>query len=151
EAIEQGAGLIIAHHPPIFRPLKNIQTDFAQGRLLEKLIKHDIVVYAAHTNLDVAWGGVNDLLADARGHEETSVLVPTFEEELVKIAVFVPESHEDALRQALGEAGAGSIGDYEFCSFTLPGTGRFRPTEAADPYQGEAGKMEETAESKIEV
>lgn len=151
EAIAKGAGLIIAHHPPIFRPMKNIQTDFAQGRLMEKLIKNDITVYAAHTNLDVARGGVNDLLADALGLEETEVLVPTYEEELVKIAVFVPESHEETLRTALGEAGAGSIGDYEFCSYTLAGTGRFRPTQDADPYLGEAGKMEETAEAKIEV
>ncbi|MDN7226862.1 Nif3-like dinuclear metal center hexameric protein [Planococcus sp. N064] len=151
EAIEKGAGLIIAHHPPIYRPIKNLQTDFPQGRIIEKLIKHDIAVYAAHTNLDVAKGGVNDLLADALGLAETNVLVPTYEAELVKIAVFVPESHEEQVREALGKAGAGAIGDYEFCSYTLSGTGRFRPTEAADPYIGEAGKMEVTAESKIEV
>lgn len=151
EAIAKGAGLIIAHHPPIFRPLKNLQTDFPQGRLMEKLIKADVAVYAAHTNLDVAWGGVNDLLADALGLKNTSVLVPTFEAELVKIAVFVPESHEDAIREALGKAGAGAIGDYEYCSYTLSGTGRFRPTDEAAPFIGEAGKMEVTAESKVEV
>lgn len=151
EAIEKGAALIIAHHPPIYRPLKNLQTDFPQGRLMEKLIKHDIAVYAAHTNLDVARGGVNDLLADALGLQDTSVMVQTYEAELVKIAVFVPESHEDQVREALGKAGAGVIGDYEFCSYTLSGTGRFRPTQGADPFIGEAGKMEKTAESKIEV
>ncbi|MEZ0480495.1 Nif3-like dinuclear metal center hexameric protein [Planococcus sp. SSTMD024] len=151
EAIEKGAGLIIAHHPPIFRPLKNLQTDFPQGQLMEKLIKNDIAVYAAHTNLDVAWGGVNDLLADALGLSETDVLVKTYEAELVKIAVFVPESHEDQVRKAFGDAGAGAIGDYDYCSYTLSGTGRFRPNASADPYIGEAGKMEETAESKIEV
>lgn len=151
EAIAKGAGLIIAHHPPIYRPMKNLQTDHPQGRLMEKLIKHDIAVYAAHTNLDVAEGGVNDLLADALGLSDTSVLVPTYEAELVKIAVFVPESHEEAVREALGKAGAGAIGDYEFCSYTLSGTGRFRPTAGADPYIGESGKMEKTAESKIEV
>lgn len=151
EAIAKGAGLIIAHHPPIFRPLKNLQTDFPQGRLMEKLIKSDIAVYAAHTNLDVAQGGVNDLLADALGLKNTRVLVPTFEAELVKIAVFVPESHEEAVREAFGKAGAGAIGDYEYCSYTLSGTGRFRPTAEADPYIGEAGKMEVTAESKVEV
>ncbi|HSI67343.1 MAG TPA: Nif3-like dinuclear metal center hexameric protein, partial [Planococcus sp. (in: firmicutes)] len=140
-----------AHHPPIFRPLKNLQTDFPQGRLLEKLIKHDIAVYAAHTNLDVAWGGVNDLLADALSLKDTKVLETTYEAELVKISVFVPESHENQLREALGNAGAGSIGDYEYCSYTLSGTGRFRPNAEADPFIGEAGKMEETAESKIEV
>ena len=67
EAIEKGANLIIAHHPPIFRPLKNIATDTPQGRMIEKCIKHDISVYAAHTNLDVAPGGVNDMLADRLG------------------------------------------------------------------------------------
>lgn len=151
EAIEKEAALIIAHHPPIFRPLKNLQTDFPQGRLIEKLIKHDIAVYAAHTNLDVANGGVNDLLADALGLQNTQIMVPTYEAELVKIAVFVPESHEDEVREALGKAGAGAIGDYEFCSYTLSGTGRFRPTQDADPFIGEAGKLEHTAESKIEV
>lgn len=151
EAIAKSAELIIAHHPPIFRPLKNLQTDFPQGRLMEKLIKHDIAVYAAHTNLDVAEGGVNDLLADALGLSDTKILVPTYEAELVKIAVFVPESHEEQVREALGNAGAGAIGDYEHCSYTLSGTGRFRPTKDADPYIGEAGKMEMTAESKIEV
>lgn len=151
EAIAKGAELIIAHHPPIFRPLKNLQTDFPQGRLMEKLIKHDIAVYAAHTNLDVAKGGVNDLLADALGLSDTKILVPTYEAELVKIAVFVPETHEEKVREALGRAGAGAIGDYEYCSYTLSGTGRFKPTADADPYIGEAGKMEMTAESKIEV
>ncbi|WP_203333037.1 Nif3-like dinuclear metal center hexameric protein [Planococcus beigongshangi] len=151
EAIAKKAELIIAHHPPIFRPMKNLQTDLPQGRLMEKLIKHDIAVYAAHTNLDVAEGGVNDLLAQALGLQNTKVLVQTYEAELVKIAVFVPESHEDQVREALGKAGAGAIGDYEHCSYTLSGTGRFRPTAEADPYIGEAGKMEKTEESKIEV
>ncbi|MEK6268463.1 MAG: Nif3-like dinuclear metal center hexameric protein [Planococcus sp. (in: firmicutes)] len=151
EAIAKGAGLIIAHHPPIFRPLKNLQTDFPHGRLMEKLIKSDIAVYAAHTNLDVAVGGVNDLLATALGLQNTKVLVPTYEAELVKIAVFVPETHEEAVREALAKAGAGAIGEYESCSYTLSGTGRFRPTNGADPYIGEAGKMEVTAESKVEV
>ncbi|TAA66257.1 Nif3-like dinuclear metal center hexameric protein [Planococcus salinarum] len=151
EAIAKGAELIIAHHPPIFRPLKTLQTDFSQGALLEKLIKHDIAVYAAHTNLDVAEGGVNDLLAKALGLQNTEVLVETYEAELVKIAVFVPESHEEEVREAFGKAGAGAIGDYDHCSYTLSGTGRFRPTAKADPYIGETGKMEMTEESKIEV
>lgn len=151
EAIAKKAELIIAHHPPIFRPMKNLQTDLPQGRLMEKLIKHDIAVYAAHTNLDVADGGVNDLLAQVLGLQNTKVLVQTYEAELVKIAVFVPDSHEEQVLEALGNAGAGAIGDYEHCSYTLSGTGRFRPTAEADPYIGEAGKMEKTEESKIEV
>ncbi len=151
EAIAKGAGLIIAHHPPIFRPMKSLQTDFPQGRLMEKLIKSNIAVYAAHTNLDVAIGGVNDLLATALGLQNTKVLVPTYEEELVKIAVFVPESHEEAVREAFTKAGAGAIGDYEGCSYTLSGIGRFQPTAKANPHIGKAGKMKMTQESKVEI
>ena len=86
--------LIIAHHPLIYRPLKKIDTTSAAGRIVEKLIKHDIAVYAAHTNLDVAKGGVNDLLAAALQLENTEVLVPTHEVALKKLVVFVPREAE---------------------------------------------------------
>lgn len=82
EAIQKNVQLIIAHHPPIFRPLQKIATDTAQGRTIEKLIKHDIAVYAAHTNLDVVSGGVNDLLAEALGLQNVELLVPTYEMKL---------------------------------------------------------------------
>src|SRR5690606_23462277 len=85
EAINKDVQLMIAHHPPLFRPLKAIRTDTPYGRMIEKLIKHDIAVYAAHTNLDVTKGGVNDWLAEALGLENTEVLVPTYEEPLKKL------------------------------------------------------------------
>ncbi|WP_433743191.1 Nif3-like dinuclear metal center hexameric protein [Falsibacillus pallidus] len=151
EAIEMRADLIIAHHPPIFRPLKKLALDSASGRIIEKLIKHDIAVYAAHTNLDVAKGGVNDLLADALGLKDTKVMVPTFEEKLKKLAVFVPESHESEVREALANAGAGAIGAYSRCSFSSNGTGRFLPGEGTDPYIGAKGKLEEVKECRIET
>ena len=94
EAIESGVELFIAHHPLIYRPLKKIDTASAAGRIIEKLMKHDIAVYAAHTNLDVAKGGVNDLLAAALKLENTEVLVPTHEIALKKLAVFVPVEAE---------------------------------------------------------
>ena len=90
EAIEKEVDLIIAHHPLIYRPLKNIMTDQLPGRMIEKLLKHDIAVYAAHTNLDVAKGGVNDLLAEALELSNTEVLVPTHEIQLKKLVVYVP-------------------------------------------------------------
>ncbi len=68
-------------------------TDTIQGRMIEKLLKHEIAVYAAHTNLDVANGGVNDLLAEALGLENPEVLVPTFDTKLKKLVVYVPASH----------------------------------------------------------
>ncbi|MBI0576374.1 Nif3-like dinuclear metal center hexameric protein [Neobacillus cucumis] len=151
EAIEKNVQLIIAHHPPIFRPLKNLLTDTTQGRMIEKLLKHDIAVYAAHTNLDVAKGGVNDLLAAALGLENSKVLVPTYETPLKKIVVFVPKSHEEQVRKALGNAGAGFIGNYSHCSFTTDGTGRFLPGEDTKPYLGVPGQLEEALEVRIET
>lgn len=71
--------------------------------------------------------------------------------ELVKLVVFVPEENADEVRQALGEAGAGKIGEYSFCSFSIKGIGRFRPSDKADPHIGSAGKMEEVNEERIEV
>ncbi|MBU8916476.1 Nif3-like dinuclear metal center hexameric protein [Bacillus sp. FJAT-29953] len=151
EAIEKKVQLIIAHHPPIFRPLKNIITDTVQGQIIEKLLKHDIAVYAAHTNLDVAKGGVNDWLAEALGLEDAEVLVPTFDTKLKKLVVFVPVSHADELRQALGNAGAGFIGSYSHCSFTANGTGRFLPGEDTNPFIGKPGELETVEEVRIET
>jgi dinuclear metal center YbgI/SA1388 family protein len=151
EAIEKNVQLIIAHHPPIFRPLKNVITDTVQGRMIEKLIKHDIAVYAAHTNLDVAVGGVNDLLAEALGLEGTEVLVPTYETKLKKVVVFVPLSHADEIRRALGKAGAGYIGNYSHCSFSTEGTGRFLPGEDTNPHIGTQGQLEAVDEVRIET
>jgi dinuclear metal center YbgI/SA1388 family protein len=151
EAIEKNVQLIIAHHPPIFRPMKNVLTDTVQGRMIEKLIKHDIAVYAAHTNLDVATGGVNDLLAEALGLEKTEVLVPTYETKLKKIVVYVPAVDADNIRQVVGNAGAGSIGNYSNCSFSTKGKGRFLPGENTNPHIGQRGQLEEVDEVRIET
>ena len=151
EAIEKNVQLIIAHHPIIFRPLKNVLTDTTQGRMVEKLLKHDIAVYAAHTNLDVAKGGVNDLLAAALELQEPEVLVPTFDTKLKKLVVFVPTSHAEEIRNVLGKAGAGFIGNYSHCTFSTNGTGRFLPGENTNPFVGQPGQLEEVDEIRIET
>ena len=151
EAIEKGATLIIAHHPPIFRPLKGVATDTPQGRVIEKCLKNDITVYAAHTNLDVAPGGVNDMIAEQLGLMETKVVAPTYSESLYKITVFSPVTHAAEMRLALKNAGAGTMGDYGGCSFTSSGTGRFTPIDGANPFIGEVGNEEVFNEEKIEV
>ena len=69
----------------------------------------------------------------------------------VKLVVFVPVTRAQAVREALGEAGAGKIGNYDHCSFSVRGTGRFRPREGAKPFIGEAGKLEEVEEERVEV
>lgn len=151
EAISAGCELIIAHHPPIFRKLSNLRTDNPQGQLYEKCIKHDIAVYAAHTNLDVAPGGVNDLLADALGLQNRQTLEHTYSEQLMKLAVYTPASHVDEVRIALSKVGAGRLGDYDSCSFSSVGEGRFRALEGADPFIGSVGEITIAQEEKIEV
>lgn len=151
EAINKDVQLMIAHHPPLFRPLKAIRTDTPYGRMIEKLIKHDIAVYAAHTNLDVTKGGVNDWLAEALGLENTEVLVPTYEEPLKKLVVFSPLEASDGLRKALGDVGCGFIGNYSHCSFSAQGTGRFLPGDGTKPYIGQPGELESVAEERIET
>ena len=71
--------------------------------------------------------------------------------ELVKIVVFVPEENADEVREALGEAGAGQIGEYSFCSYSLKGVGRFKPSTCANPHIGTSGKLESVDEERIEV
>lgn len=151
EAIERNVQLIIAHHPPIFRPLKSIVTDTPAGRIIEKLIKHEITVYAAHTNLDVASGGVNDMLADALQLTNTKVLYPTYETKLKKLVVYVPVENVEEVKRALGNAGAGAIGNYSHCSFSSPGTGQFLPNEFANPHIGVEGKLESVNEERLET
>jgi dinuclear metal center YbgI/SA1388 family protein len=151
EAIRHQADLIIAHHAIIYRPLPHIQTDTPAGRLYEKLIKHDIAVYISHTNLDVAKGGVNDLLAEALGLTNTAPLEEIYSEKLKKLVVFVPATHAEAVRNAMFQAGGGWIGQYSHCSFNSEGTGTFMPREGTDPFIGSQGKLEQVAEIRIET
>ncbi|MGE6629276.1 Nif3-like dinuclear metal center hexameric protein [Bacillus sp. NPDC077027] len=151
EAIEKKVDLIIAHHPPIFRPLKQVATDQPSGRIIEKCIKHDIAVYVAHTNLDVADGGVNDLLAEALELQQTRVLVPTHDDQVKQLVVYAPEEYEESVRTALGNAGAGHIGKYSHCAFSNEGTGSFLPTEGATPFIGKTGSLEFVQEVRIET
>jgi len=151
EAIREEVDLIIAHHPLIFRPLKQVNTDTAAGRIIEKSIKHNITIYAAHTNLDIANGGVNDLMAEALGLKECEILSETERVKLKKLVVFVPKAEADHVRSAMAESGAGHIGNYSHCTFNSEGVGTFLPLEGADPFIGKQGELESVEEVKIET
>ncbi|MYL47936.1 Nif3-like dinuclear metal center hexameric protein [Halobacillus litoralis] len=151
EAIEKKVDLIIAHHPLLFVKLNQINLDTPKGRIVQKLIKHDITVYAAHTNLDIATGGVNDVMAELIGVTNSRPLIETGSDSLVKLTVFVPENHADDLRNAISEAGAGHIGHYSHCTYQLSGQGTFKPEEGTNPYLGEQGKLEIVDEKRIET
>lgn len=151
EAIDKNIDLIIAHHPLLFKPLKQINTDHFRGRIIQKLIQHDITVYATHTNLDVASGGVNDMLADLLSLNNRKSLVDIQEEQLYKFVVFVPETHVQDITNALANKGAGHLGDYSNCTFQTKGVGTFKPLSGANPFIGEVNKVEHVDEVKVEA
>ncbi|HJV45629.1 MAG TPA: Nif3-like dinuclear metal center hexameric protein [Bacillota bacterium] len=151
EAIANAVDLIIAHHAVIFKPLRTLRTDQPAGKLYEKLIKHDIAVYIAHTNLDTAVGGINDLMADALHLQNTEPLDIMYTEAMKKIVVFVPKTHHDQVMEAMTEAGAGWIGNYSHCTFTTEGEGTFLPLEGTNPFLGEQGKLERVKEIRLET
>src|SRR5690606_27426056 len=133
EAREVGAGLVVTHHPLLFRPLKRLTTSDPTGALALRLAEAGIAYYAAHTNLDAAVGGVSFALAERLGLAEVRFLAPG-EGQLVKLVTFAPATHAEGVRQAMAGSGAGRIGDYEACAFTLRGTGHFRPGTSTDPF-----------------
>ncbi|HEY3367574.1 MAG TPA: Nif3-like dinuclear metal center hexameric protein [Symbiobacteriaceae bacterium] len=151
EALREHASLVVLHHPAIFKPLKALRFDSPAGRRLERLMLAGIAVYAAHTNLDMSPGGTNDTLAAAVGLQAPEVLLNAGEEKYVKLVVFVPEGHEDAVRDALGRAGAGHIGNYSHCTFQAPGTGTFLPLAGTNPFIGQQGKLAYTPEFRLET
>ena len=132
-AVAHGVNLIVSHHPIIFSGIKALRSDTYDGEMYQKLLAYHISVYSAHTNLDSADGGVNDVLARRLGLREVTGLVPGVKETLYKVAVYVPESHSEAVRQAMAAAGAGYTGNYSDCSFTVKGDGRFKPRAARIP------------------
>lgn len=152
EAIEKKVDLIIAKHPPIFRPIKRLTTDQPQHKMYADLLKHDIAIYAAHTNLDIVPNGLNDWLCEEIGIKNTSYLKKIHSIPYQKLAVFVPETAGDQMREALAKAGAGKMSDrYKDCSFTVIGKGRFKPIGTANPAIGQINQSEIVKEEKIEV
>ncbi|WP_235001596.1 Nif3-like dinuclear metal center hexameric protein [Halobacillus sp. Marseille-P3879] len=151
EAIEEGVDLIIAHHPLLFVKVNKIDVETPKGRVVQKLLKHNISVYASHTNLDIASGGVNDVMSRLLDLQDTRPLIETNKEELLKLAVYVPHTHTEQVRNAISEAGAGHIGDYSHCTYQVNGEGTFKPLEGSDPYIGNTGELEKVEEKRIET
>jgi dinuclear metal center YbgI/SA1388 family protein len=151
EARDKGAGLIVSHHPLFFKPLKSIRFDRVEGELIRYLISHRIGVYAAHTNLDLADGGVNTVLARILGLNEITILQATGRDMCYKLAVFVPVGHLEQVRSAIADAGAGWIGNYSHCTFSSAGTGTFKPLTGANPFIGSVGEIEQVEEIRLET
>ncbi|MBK9732293.1 MAG: Nif3-like dinuclear metal center hexameric protein [Chitinophagaceae bacterium] len=150
EAITTGCNLVIAHHPVIFSGIKKITGSNYVERILLLAIRHHIAIYAAHTNLDNLIYGVNAKIAERLNLQDLKVLSAK-NDQLMKLFTFVPVSHAEQVRAALFNAGAGSIGNYDECSFNVDGMGTFRGNDSSNAFVGEKGKRHIEPETKIEV
>ncbi len=150
EAIRLDYNLIIAHHPIVFKGLKRLNANNYVERTVLKAIKNDIALYAIHTNLDNVYQGVNFKIAHQLNLQNIKILAPKAQT-LMKLVTFVPEAYTTAVLSALGTAGAGQIGEYKNCAFQVTGIGQFEPSDRAKPFIGQAGKLENVAETRLEV
>ncbi|MFA5328959.1 MAG: Nif3-like dinuclear metal center hexameric protein [Prolixibacteraceae bacterium] len=150
EAIAKNLNLVVAHHPIIFSGIKKLNGKNYIERCVIKAIKNNIAVYAAHTNLDSVFGGVNSKICEKIDLQNCRILAP-IPDFLKKLVTFVPTEHAEKIRQALFDAGAGNIGNYDSCSFNQNGTGSFRGNDRANPFVGEKNQLHYENETRIET
>lgn len=144
-------GLLLAHHPLLLRGVDTVAASTPKGALLHRLIRAGSALFTAHTNADAASPGVSDALAQAVGLRVEAVLDPAAGPALDKWVIFVPGDAAAAVRAAVFAAGAGDIGDYSQCSWSITGTGQFLPGRGADPAVGSIGTVERMPEDRVEV
>lgn len=150
EAIKEGANLIISHHPIVFSGLKRFNGSNYIEKVVMKAIKHDIALYAIHTNLDNVRHGVNAKIAERLGLQNTEILAPKTGL-LCKLQTYVPNDRAGEVRDALFSAGAGNIGNYSECSFNVEGYGTFKGNDLSNGYSGEKNILNTEPETKVEV
>lgn len=150
EAIAKKCNLIICFHPILFTGLKKITGKNYVERSVIKAIKNDIAIYAVHTALDNHKNGVNKIFCDALGIQKSKVLIPK-ENFIRKLVTYTIPENESKLRNALLDAGAGKIGNYENCSFNSEGIGTYSGNIDSNPKIGSRFEFVQTKEIKIEV
>lgn len=150
EAVEQDLNLVISHHPLIFHPLKSLTGKNEMERVILQAIRQNIAVLSVHTNADIVAEGVNGKICDKLGLINRAVLAPA-KDRLLKLVFFVPKDHSETVRNAIFNAGAGVIGNYDQCSFNLSGQGTFRGGENADPFVGKKGELHVEDEMRVET
>lgn len=151
EAIDCGAQLLVTHHPLLLTGVHGVPADDPKGALVHRMIKSGVAHHVAHTNADVADPGVSDALADRLGLGDLRPLSPAVDEPLDKLVVFVPVADRERLVDALAAAGAGRLGSYDRCAWSVEGHGTFRPLAGADPAIGMIGAIERVAEARVEM
>ena len=150
EAISKGCNLVIAHHPLLFKGLKQITGNNYVQRCVIAAIQNNIAIYAAHTNMDNIAAGVSRKMAEKLALQHCQILLPRTDQ-LFKLITYVPLSNSDEVREVLFEAGAGMTGNYDACSFNVEGIGTFRANEGAHPFVGNLHERHHEKETRIEV
>jgi len=160
EAKAMGATCVVCYHPPIFTALKRLTTQDPRQGLLLRAARAGFSLYCPHTALDAAPDGLADWLADCCmesgrvSHADRRALQPSGvqdETQQLKVVTFVPAREAERVRDALATAGAGRIGNYEVCSFSVEGTGTFLGNPESRPTAGSAGRLESTSEVRLEM
>ncbi len=150
DAIKKKCNLIISHHPLLFNPIKKITSGDKTSDIITSLIKNDITLYSAHTNLDFTKEGVSFQLARKLGLNEIKFL-QNISDTLIKLVVFVPAGYTEKVAEAIHNSGGGIIGEYSNCSFRLLGKGTFRGSDKSNPAMGKKGKLEFVDEVRLEI
>ena len=150
EAISKNHNLIVTFHPIIFSGLKSLTGKNYVERAVLKAIENKIAIYAIHTAFDNDYFGVNFGICEKLGLKNQQILMPK-SENLKKLEVYVPKDYSEKVKNALFEAGAGNIGFYNECSFSVSGQGTFRPIEGSNPFSGKLNIRENADEEMIFV
>lgn len=152
EAVERGANLIVSHHPIVFKGLKRFTGASYVERTVMEAIRNGIQLYAIHTNLDNVADGVNERLASLVGctPESQRILRPKASV-LMQVVVYVPQDHTEVVQQAMFDAGAGHIGNYDECGWSVAGQGTFRPLTGAQPHSGQVGERKRADEVRLAI
>ncbi len=150
EAMDKNVNMIVCFHPIIFNGLKSVTGKNYVERAVLIALENKIAIYALHTAWDNHYFGVNHRICEKLELRNHKILMPK-EGSIQLLEVFVPKDHAEKVREALFSAGAGQIGFYDQCSFSLKGSGTFRPLEGADPYSGTVGERENADEVLLSV
>ncbi len=149
EAIEKGCNLIVSFHPIVFKGIKKFNGQTYVERVVMKAIKHDIAIFAIHTALDNTLQGVNDMICEQLQLQDRTILIPQAGT-IKKLTTFVPIAATNTVKNAVFKAGAGSIGNYENCSFSTEGLGTFKPLSNAQPTLGKIGTTHIEKENQLQ-
>ena len=150
EAITKKCNLIVSFHPIIFGGLKKLTGSNYVEKTVIKAIQNNIHIYSMHTALDNCPNGVNAKICEVLGLTNTKILIPQ-KGTIKKLTTYAPTGDVDAVKTSLFEAGAGSIGNYQNCSFISDGMGSYMPQENANPKKGNIGELQLENETQINV